>query len=409
MLAKPFPRLLPLVALFLLSACTVSEQKAAEQTVTDENAAAQDLPIAVGATQTADYFPLIKEKNLGMVVNHTSLVDSLHLVDFLLANEMKVKAIYAPEHGFKGTVERGKDVAHSVDPATGIPVFSIYGSRKKPTAEDLEGIDLMLFDMQDVGVRFFTYISTLHYVMEACAENNIPLIILDRPNPVGYFIDGPVLDTAYSSFIGMHPIPIAHGMTIGEYGQMINGEKWLKNGVQCELTVIKAANYNHQALYHLPVGPSPNLPDMRSVYLYPTTCLFEGTEVSEGRGTWKPFQQFGTPFFTPKVNPFVPEPIPGLSQEPKYEGDTCYGYNLSEVPIEELQQIKQIELKYLLEFYSKSPDKEKFFGPSMDLLAGSDQLRKQIIAGKTEEEIRASWQEGLARFRQVREKYLMYE
>lgn len=389
--------------LLLMASCSASGlvQEQPQQSAPPE--------IRVGAAQIDDYFPLIKGKSLGMVVNHTSVVDSLHLVDFLLASGIQIKAIYAPEHGYKGTVERGKDIAHSTDPETGIPVLSIYGSRKKPSPEDLQGIDVIIFDMQDVGTRFFTYISTLHYVMEACAENNIPVIILDRPNPTGHYVDGPVLDTAFSSFIGMHPIPMTHGMTIGEYGQMINGEKWLLNGVQCDLTVIKAANYTHDSRYLLPVGPSPNLPDMKSVYLYPTTCLFEGTEVSEGRGTWKPFQQFGTPFYTPQVNPFVPEPIPGLSADPKFNGQTCYGYNFSDTPLEELQQIDQINLKYLLEFYSKSPDKEKFFGPSMDLLAGSDVLRKQIIAGKTEAEIRESWQEGLAKFRETREKYLLYE
>jgi uncharacterized protein YbbC (DUF1343 family) len=364
--------------------------------------------VEVGATQTADYFPLIEGKALGLVVNHTSVLDTTHLVDFLLAKGMNIKGIYAPEHGFKGTVERGKDVAHSVDPETEIAIFSIYGSNKKPSPEVLQGIEVMLFDMQDVGVRFFTYISTLHYVMEACAENNIPVIILDRPNPIGYIIDGPVLDTAYSSFIGMHPVPIAHGMTIGEYGQMINGEKWLKNGVQCDLTVVKVANYTHEVRYQMPVGPSPNLPDMRSVYLYPSTCLFEGTEVSEGRGTLKPFQQFGTPYYTPQTHSFVPEPIPGLSADPKYKGQTCYGYDLTEEPLDSLKQITGLNLSYILDFYAKSPDQTKFFDKFIELLSGGSTLRDQIIAGKTEEEIKASWQPGLETFKQKREKYLLY-
>jgi uncharacterized protein YbbC (DUF1343 family) len=368
----------------------------------------REAKVEVGATQTADYFPLIEGKALGLVVNHTSVLDTTHLVDFLLAKGMNIKGIYAPEHGFKGTVERGKDVAHSVDPETEIAIFSIYGSNKKPSPEVLQGIEVMLFDMQDVGVRFFTYISTLHYVMEACAENNIPVIILDRPNPIGYIIDGPVLDTAYSSFIGMHPVPIAHGMTIGEYGQMINGEKWLKNGVQCDLTVVKVANYTHEVRYQMPVGPSPNLPDMRSVYLYPSTCLFEGTEVSEGRGTLKPFQQFGTPYYTPQTHSFVPEPIPGLSADPKYKGQTCYGYDLTEVPLDSLKQITGLNLSYILDFYAKSPDQTKFFDKFIELLSGGPTLRDQIIAGKTEEEIKASWQPELRAFRQKREKYLLY-
>ncbi len=244
--------------------------------------------------------------------------------------------------------------------------------------------------------------------MEACAENELPLVVLDRPNPLGYYVDGPVLDTAYHSFIGMHPVPIVHGMTIGEYARMINGEGWLKGSIQCKLEVVPVKNYTHHNFYRLPVAPSPNLPDMKSVYLYPSVCLFEGTEVSEGRGTHQPFQQFGTPAYTPKIHSFVPKPIPGMSSDPKFKGQVCYGYNLTEKPMEELQNIRRINLQYLLEFYRKSQDQHNFFQKSFDLLAGSDQLRKQIIAGKTEDEIRADWQPGLEAFKAVRKKYLLY-
>lgn len=365
--------------------------------------------IRTGAAQLDAYLPILGTKNIGLVVNQTTTVGKTHLVDTLLSRGVKIKAIYAPEHGYRGTTERGKTVENQVDEATGIPIHSIYGSKKKPSPEILKGIDVMIFDMQDVGARFFTYISTLHYIMEACAENKIKLIVLDRPNPLGHYVDGPILKPSSSSFIGMHTIPIVHGMTIGEYAQMINGEGWLKNGVQCELQVIKVENYTHQTHYHIDIPPSPNLPDMTSIYLYPTVCLFEGTKVSEGRGTMKPFQQFGTPDFTPQQHSFVPQVIPSMSSDPKFEGQTCYGYDLSGQSLEELQAIREIDLSYLLEFYQKEKDKAKFFEKSFDLLAGSDQLRKQIIAGKTEEEIRASWQEGLEQFKEIRKQYLLYE
>jgi uncharacterized protein YbbC (DUF1343 family) len=329
-------------------------------------------------------------------------------VDTLLRSGITIKCIFAPEHGYRGDVERGKKIITATDDATGIPVYSIYGSRKKPSKEDLRGVEVMIFDIQDVGVRFFTYISTLHYVMEACAENDIPLLVLDRPNPIGYYVDGPVLDTAFRSFIGMHPIPVVHGMTVGEYARMINGEKWLTNGVQCTLSVVQAAGYSHSSNYTLPVAPSPNLPDMKSVYLYPSICLFEGTHVSEGRGTLKPFQQFGTPFFKEGNARFTPKSIPAMSQKPEYEGQVCRGYDLSGTPVKELQAIRQLELKYLLEFYRKAPDKSRYFGKTFDLLAGTDLLRKQIIAGKTESQIRNSWRPGLEKFRTIRAKYLLY-
>ncbi|CAN5220178.1 DUF1343 domain-containing protein [soil metagenome] len=365
--------------------------------------------IVVGAGRFDLYLPKLKEKNVGLVVNQTSLVNDTHLVDTLLSRDVAIKAIFAPEHGYSGKVERGETISDSKDISTGIPIISIYGSKKKPATEDLKGIQVMIFDMQDVGSRFFTYISTLHYIMEACAENNIPLLVLDRPNPLGHYVDGPILDPKFKSFIGMHPIPIVHGLTIGEYAQMINGQGWLNNGVKCELEIIKLKNYDHHTFYEVPVDPSPNLPDMKSVYLYPSICLFEGTKVNEGRGTYKPFQQFGTPTFTSGNHQFTPKPIPGLSADPKFNGKVCYGYDLSKISLEELQKTKEINLFYLLEFYRNSNEKDKFFEPSFDLLAGSDQLRKQIISGKTEQEIKASWQQGLAHFKETRRKYLLYE
>ncbi len=366
--------------------------------------------IRVGAEILEDYIPLLQNKQVGLVVNQTSVIGSEHLADTLLALNIKVKAIFAPEHGFRGKTERGKDIENGIDETLGIPVISIYGSKKKPTAGDLAGIDYIIFDIQDVGVRFFTYISTLHYVMEACAENGVKLIVLDRPNPLGHYIDGPVLDTAYCSFVGMHPVPVVYGMTIGEYALMINGEGWLKNQVKCDLHVVKVENYNHQVRYKVPVNPSPNLPDMKSVYLYPSICFFEGAEVNEGRGTDKPFQVFGYPTYIPKQYAYTPVSKPGLSLHPKFEGKECYGYDLSGTPIEELQQITQLELKYLIEFYNKSTDKKEFFNAEFfDLLAGGNHLRKQIISGTRVGEIRKSWEQGIENFKKIRSKYLLYE
>jgi uncharacterized protein YbbC (DUF1343 family) len=364
--------------------------------------------IRVGAERFDAYLPKIRDKKVGLVVNHTSLVGAAHLVDTLLTRGVNIVGIYAPEHGYRGNVERGKSVATTKDSLTGITIYSIYGSRKKPSAADLKDVEIMIFDMQDVGTRYFTYVGTMHYIMEACAENNIELLVLDRPNPLGHYVAGPVLDPAFKSFIGMHPVPVVHGLTVGEYAQMINGEGWLDKGITCKLEVVKAENYTHRRLYPVPVRPSPNLPDMKSVYLYPSICLFEGTAVSEGRGTMKPFQQFGTPSYTPQKHSFVPVSIPAMSAKPQYEGQTCYGYDLSGQTLEQLQQIRDIDLSYLIEFYRKAPDKSRFFEKSFDQLAGSDQLRKQIIAGKSEAEIKQSWQPALSQFKEVRKKYLLY-
>jgi uncharacterized protein YbbC (DUF1343 family) len=365
--------------------------------------------VIVGADRTEVYLPLLKDKRVGLVVNQTSLVDTVHLVDLLMARGVDIRAIYAPEHGYKGNVERGVDISHTTDTFTGIPVYSIYGATRKPTPEFLHDVDVVIFDIQDVGCRFYTVFGTMHYVMEACAENGKKVLIMDRPNPLGYYVDGQVLKPGFESFIGMHEVPVVHGMTAGEYATMINGEGWLEGGIKCDMVVVGMENYTHATKYQLPVAPSPNLPDMKSVYLYPTVCFFEGTEVNEGRGTYKPFQQFGAPYYTPRDHSYTPVSIPVLSLQPRFEGQTCYGYDLSEIELPELQKIEKVRINYLIEFYQKSEMGDSFFTNFFINLAGSDTLRKQIIAGHSEEMIRESWEPDLSKFREMRKKYLIYE
>jgi uncharacterized protein YbbC (DUF1343 family) len=367
--------------------------------------------IITGADQTELYLPYLKGKRIGMVINQTSVIGKslTPSVDSLLKLGISVKKIYGPEHGFRGNNSDGAVVGNSTDPKTGLPAISLYGKHYKPTTEDLQGIDLMIFDIQDVGARFYTYISTLHYVMEACAENNIELMILDRPNPNGFVVDGPVLDTAYRSFVGMDPIPVTHGMTIGEYAQMINGEGWLKNHIKCRLKIIKVANYTHQKTYTLPVHPSPNLNSQQSIILYPSLCFFEGTALSLGRGTQFPFQVVGHPLLKNKYQfSFTPVSIPGMSDNPPLKGQTCYGIDLRDYNTGLIRGSGKLNLSWLLNIYRIFPDKEHFFTAYFTKLAGSPELRKQIEAGKSEEEIRKSWEPGLARFKQIRKKYLLY-
>ena len=290
-----------------------------------------------------------------------------------------------------------------------MPVFSLYGSTKKPTPESLEGIEVMVFDIQDVGCRFYTYISTMHYVMEAAAEADIPVIVLDRPNPNGYFIDGPVLEEEFKSFVGMHPVPIVYGMTIGEYARMINGEGWLKNGIRCDLTVIELENYDHETEYELPVAPSPNLPNMDAVYLYPSLCLFEGTDVSVGRGTDWPFQVIGKPGFEEGKFTFTPRSIPGVAPNPPYEGKACKGFKLTTFCNEYIRDSGEIYLYWLTGFYNKSDNQSDFFNNYFDKLAGTDKLRKQVKNGVSVSKIEKSWQDDLEEFKQIREKYLLYK
>ncbi|HMG15174.1 MAG TPA: DUF1343 domain-containing protein [Saprospiraceae bacterium] len=365
--------------------------------------------ILPGACQTELYFPLLKNKKVGLVINQTSLINKTHLVDSLLNVEIKVQKIYAPEHGFRGEADAGEDIADQKDKKTGITLISIYGKKMKPTKEDLDGIDILVFDIQDVGARFYTYISTLHYIMEACAENKIPLIVLDRPNPNGHYIDGPIMESGYTSFVGLDPLPVVYGLTIGELAKMINGEHWLKDGMQCDLQVIPVKNYDHNSRYELPVNPSPNLRNMRAIYLYPSICFFEGTIVSVGRGTDHPFETIGYPGFLFGSFMFTPKPIPG-AMDPPYKDQQCTGTSLAGIPIEELKNIKQLRLDYLLSYF-KMYTKEDFFLKNLyfDKLAGTDKFRRQIIEGKSEVEIRESWKEGLDAFKVKRKKYLLYK
>jgi uncharacterized protein YbbC (DUF1343 family) len=364
--------------------------------------------LQTGAEQTHLYLPLLKGKTIGMVVNQTASIGNKHLVDSLLSIGISIKKVFAPEHGFRGDHSAGEFVQSGIDPLTGLQVVSLYGKKKKPSAADLNGIDCIVFDIQDVGARFYTYISTLHYVMEACAENNIQLLVLDRPNPNGFYIDGPVLDTAFHSFVGMHPVPIVHACTMGEYAQMINGEKWLKGKVKCALRVIKMKGYTHLTKYELPIRPSPNLPNMASIYLYPSLCLFEGTNLSLGRGTDFPFECIGKPGANKGSFVFVPKSIKGVAEHPPHENKACNGYLLRQNGNEVAPKLKQIQLHWLIEFYHSDTAKDKFFTPFFDQLAGSDQLRKQITKGIPERQIRQSWQKGIAKYKLVRRKYLLY-
>jgi uncharacterized protein YbbC (DUF1343 family) len=332
------------------------------------------------------------------------------LVDSLLKLGITIKKIYGPEHGFRGNASNGATIGDTTDPVTGLPAISLYGKHFKPTPQDLQGINLMIFDVQDVGTRFYTYISTLHYVMEACAENNIELMILDRPNPNGVFVDGPVLDTAYRSFVGMHTIPILHGMTIAEYAQMINGEGWLKNKVKCKLKIIKIANYSRDMAYKLPVSPSPNLNTDQSILLYPHICFFEGTTLSLGRGTLFPFQVVGSPLLKGKYSfSFKPVSMPGMSENPPLKDQVCYGINLKDYNTNIIKNTQRLNLAWLLSIYKTYPDKAHFFNAYFEKLAGTGELRKQIIAGKTEAQIRKSWEPGLTKFKAIRSKYLLYK
>jgi uncharacterized protein YbbC (DUF1343 family) len=368
-----------------------------------------DARLLVGAERTSLYLPLLQGKRVGLVVHPASRIGSQHLVDSLLSRGVQIVRIFSPEHGFRGSGDAGEILKDETDTRSGLPIISLYGSRKKPFPQDLAGLDILVFDLQDVGTRFYTYLSTLHYVLEACAENGLPLLVLDRPNPNGHYVDGPVLDPKFSSFVGMHPIPLVHGMTLGELAQMINGECWLKDSIGCNLTVISCKGYYRGRPYELPVAPSPNLPNMRATYLYPSLCLFEGTVVSVGRGTESPFQIYGSPDFPPGPYHFVPTPMPG-AKRPLYEGEICNGYDLRYFSNEQARSKAALDLQYLIDFYCEYPDPIAFFLPNkyFDLLAGTDQLRIQIQQGWDERSIRASWQEGLEQFERQRKRYLIY-
>jgi uncharacterized protein YbbC (DUF1343 family) len=360
--------------------------------------------LQTGAEQTGRYVPLLQGKRVAMVVNQTSVIGNSHEVDSLLALGVNIKLIYAPEHGFRGDADAGAHVSNATDTKTGLPIISLYGKNKKPTAQQLQDIDVVLFDIQDVGARFYTYISTMHYVMEACAEQNKQVMVLDRPNPNGYYVDGPVLEPKYKSFVGMHPIPVVHGLTVGELAQMINGEKWLAGQKSCQLTVIPVAHYTHRMRYSLPVKPSPNLPNDLAIQLYPSICLFEGTQVSVGRGTDWPFQVIGSPYYTKKAFSFTPRSVPGATNPP-FLNQVCYGKKLAPADIP-----GKFSLAFVLDFYQNSSRQQTFFNSNnfFNTLAGTDKLQAQIRAGRSEAEIRASWQPALQQYKALRRKYLLY-
>lgn len=359
--------------------------------------------LRMGAERSDVYLPLLKDRRVGLIVNHTSVVGEVHLVEYLLAQGVEVVKIFVPEHGFRGTADAGEAVANTTDEQTGLPVISLYGKNKKPDAGTLQDVDVLIFDIQDVGVRFYTYISTMHYLMEAAAENDKTVMVFDRPNPNGHFIDGPILEPEFVSFVGIHPIPIVHGLTVAELAKMINGEGWLKNGMQCSLEVVPMQNYNHKMPYSLPFKPSPNLPNDRSINLYPSICFFEGTHMSLGRGTQYPFQVLGYPDPSFGDFTFTPVSIDGMSKNPPLKDQQCYGIDLREGPM-----LDRIDLSYVIYFYKKWKSTESFFKPHFTLLAGTKSLQEQIKAGWTEEQIRESWKPGLENYQRIRKKYLLY-
>jgi len=416
--------LLLLAYLFISSSCGLGEKIRTRNLSTDSKLPSTTSNIKTGADNSLAYLPILKDKKVGVVTNQTGIVfyDSIYhlpdegqmthieaydrkqllLVDFLLKNKIAVQKIYAPEHGFRGTADAGELIKDGKDTKTGLPIISLYGNNKKPKPEQLAGIEVMVFDLQDVGARFYTYISSLHYIMEACAENNIPLLVLDRPNPNGSIVDGPMLEKEHTSFVGMHPIPLLHGMTIGEYAQMINGEKWLKNGIQCNLTIIPCLNYQREMPYSLPVKPSPNLPNDQAINLYASLCLFEGTNVSVGRGTEKQFQIYGSPFLPKSSFSFTPIPNFG-AKEPMHKDQLCYGEDLSQI-----NKVTRLELKWLIKAYQTTADPSKFFNDFFTKLAGTKKLQQQIMTGISEDTIRASWQKDLEMFKTMRKPYLLY-
>ena len=376
-------------------------QKEYKHTIPNKKLWSQE--IKTGADNYAIYLPLLENKRIGIVTNQSGILgNGTHLVDYLLSKKMNVQKIFAPEHGFRGTADAGETVNNDKDITTGLPIISLYGANKKPKAEQLNDIDVLVFDLQDVGARFYTYISSLHYIMEACAENKVSVMILDRPNPNGNIVDGPILEKENHSFVGMHTIPVLHGMTIGEYAQMINGEKWLKEGIQCSLQIIPCLNYNKSLPYDLPVKPSPNLPNAQAINLYASLCFFEGTNVSVGRGTSTQFQIYGSPYLPKSTFSFIPKPNEG-AKDPLYNGKLCYGEDLTQI-----ERVTQLELKWLIKAYNETADKSKFFNPFFTKLAGTKKLQEQIEKGMSEHAIRTSWEEGLHHFKEMRKPYLLY-
>ena len=399
-----------LLCVLIVISCGYKLKHESIEDVTYQKQVLIDTKLEIGANQTELYLPLLKGKRVGIVANQTSVIFKnkgyTHLVDSLLSLNVNIKKVFSPEHGFRGTADAGEEVKDGLDTKTGLALVSLYGDNKKPKPEQLKDLDIVVFDIQDVGVRFYTYISTLHYIMEACAEAKIPILILDRPNPNGNYVDGPTLEIKNKSFLGMHPIPLVHGMTIGEYAQMINGEHWLENGIQCSLTLIPMKNYTHQTSYSLPIRPSPNLPNDQAIALYPSLGLFEGTNINAGRGTESQFQRYGAPFLDKNEFNFTYTPIENFgAKNPKHKGKLCYGEDLKDQIVEHT-----VSLKWLIKAYKNSTDKSLVFNSAnFTLHAGTDQLQKQIEAGLSEDEIKATWQDDLKRFKNIREKYLIYK
>jgi uncharacterized protein YbbC (DUF1343 family) len=373
--------------------------------------------IITGAEQPEQYLPYLKGKRVGILANQTTINGKVHLVDFLLANGINIVKVFGPEHGFRGNASAGIEVTDEKDAKTGIKIISLYGAKRKPSAEDMADIDVMIYDVQDVGVRFYTNINTLRDLMEVCAEFDKEMLILDRPNPNGYLVDGPILDMSLRSGIGQFPIPIAHGLTVAEFAQMANGEGWLANQAVAKLKIVKIRNYNHDMEYRLPIKPSPNLNTHQSVMLYPSTCLFEGTRLNHGRGTYAPFTVFGSPLLKDKYSfSYTPFSIEGMSETPLYMDQVCYGLDLRKYDTRQLRKSKKLNLKWMIELYQAYPDKPKFFDRSLsnqindiDRLAGTRDFKEQIMAGKSEEEIRQSWEPGLSNYKKMRQKYLLYK
>jgi len=406
---KIFKNTVLLFVLILISCGSKSNTQAQVENI--EITPIENKTISVGANQLSEYLPLLNGKRVGIVANQTSVVFKndktyTHLVDSLVTLNVNIKKVFSPEHGFRGNADAGEVVKDGADIKTGLPIVSLYGKNKKPSADQLRGLDVIIFDIQDVGVRFYTYISTLHYILEACAEQDIPVLILDRPNPNGQYIDGPTLEEEHQSFLGMHPIPLVHGMTIGEYAKMINGEQWLTDGIQCEIKIIKMTDYWHSRNYSLPIRPSPNLPNDQSIKLYPSLGLFEGTNINAGRGTEFQFQRYGAPFLNPETMTFAYTPQANFGAKyPKHKGELSYGEDLSNETVN-----NEMTLKWIIRAYENSTDKSLFFLTNgFTKHAGTTKLQKQIESGMTEAEIKDTWQEGLKRFKKTRAKYLIYQ
>lgn len=361
----------------------------------------------VGASRLELYLPILENKKVAVVANQTSIFNNTHLIDTLISRNINIKKIFTPEHGFRGSADEGAIVNNSIDEKTQLPIISLYGKNKKPNAEQLNDIDILVFDLQDVGTRFYTYISTMTYVMEAAAENNIPVVVLDRPNPNGFYIDGPVLEKENTSFVGLHQVPVVYGLTIGEYAQMVNGEYWIKDSLQCKLTVIPLGNYSRSNIYRLPVKPSPNLPNWESVYLYPSLCFFEGTTVSVGRGTESPFQVYGHPMINSDYS-FMPKQAEGRNK-PLHCDINCYGENLMQYAIDYEENENKLNLTWIIKAYNQLKDNGNFFNNFFVKLSGTKELQQQIENGLSEDEIRKSWKEDLKNYKKIRDKYLLYK